>query len=66
MKTTIKDNVLHIEIPLYAPRPSATLGQCAEAAFFRKVEGFVAADGHFLKNLVFLGDALHVRLDFLK
>ena len=24
MKTTIKDNVLHIEIPLHAPRPSAT------------------------------------------
>ena len=23
MKTTIKDNVLHIEIPLHAPRPSA-------------------------------------------
>jgi hypothetical protein len=24
MKTTIKDNILHIEIPLHAPRPSAT------------------------------------------
>jgi hypothetical protein len=24
MKTTIKDNVLHIEILLHAPRPSAT------------------------------------------
>ena len=24
MKATIKDNVLHIEIPLHAPRPSAT------------------------------------------
>jgi hypothetical protein len=24
MKTTIKDNVLHIEIPLHAPRPSST------------------------------------------
>ena len=24
MKTTIKDNVLHIEIPLHSPRPSAT------------------------------------------
>ena len=24
MKTTIKDHVLHIEIPLHAPRPSAT------------------------------------------
>jgi hypothetical protein len=24
MKTTIKDNTLHIEIPLHAPRPSAT------------------------------------------
>ena len=24
MKTTIKDNVLHIEIPLHAPRPSAS------------------------------------------
>jgi len=24
MKTTIKDNVLHFEIPLHAPRPSAT------------------------------------------
>lgn len=24
MKTTIKDNVLHIEIPLHTPRPSAT------------------------------------------
>lgn len=24
MKTTIKDNVLHIEIPLHAARPSAT------------------------------------------
>jgi hypothetical protein len=24
MKTAIKDNVLHIEIPLHAPRPSAT------------------------------------------
>ena len=24
MKTIIKDNVLHIEIPLHAPRPSAT------------------------------------------
>lgn len=24
MKTTIKNNVLHIEIPLHAPRPSAT------------------------------------------
>ena len=24
MKTTIKDNVLLIEIPLHAPRPSAT------------------------------------------
>ena len=24
MKTTIKDNVLHLEIPLHAPRPSAT------------------------------------------
>jgi hypothetical protein len=24
MKTTITDNVLHIEIPLHAPRPSAT------------------------------------------
>jgi len=24
MKTTIKHNVLHIEIPLHAPRPSAT------------------------------------------
>ena len=24
MKTTIKDNVLYIEIPLHAPRPSAT------------------------------------------
>jgi hypothetical protein len=24
MKTTIKDNVLHIEIPMHAPRPSAT------------------------------------------
>ena len=24
MKATIKDNVLHLEIPLHAPRPSAT------------------------------------------
>ena len=24
MKATIKDHVLHIEIPLHAPRPSAT------------------------------------------
>ena len=24
MKTTIKDNVLHIEIPLHNPRPSST------------------------------------------
>ena len=24
MKTTIKDNVLHIEIPLHTPRPSAS------------------------------------------
>ena len=24
MKTTIKDNVLHIEIPLHAPRPSSS------------------------------------------
>jgi len=24
MKTTIKDNALHIKIPLHAPRPSAT------------------------------------------
>jgi hypothetical protein len=24
MKTTIKDSILHIEIPLHAPRPSAT------------------------------------------
>ena len=24
MKTTIRNNVLHIEIPLHAPRPSAT------------------------------------------
>jgi len=24
MKTTIKNNVLHIEIPLHDPRPSAT------------------------------------------
>ena len=24
MKTTIKDNTLYIEIPLHAPRPSAT------------------------------------------
>jgi hypothetical protein len=24
MKTTSKDNILHIEIPLRAPRPSAT------------------------------------------
>ena len=24
MKTTIKNNTLHIEIPLHAPRPSAT------------------------------------------
>ena len=24
MKATIKDNILHIEIPLHAPRPSAT------------------------------------------
>ncbi len=24
MKTTIKDNVLHIEIPLHTPRPSST------------------------------------------
>jgi hypothetical protein len=24
MKTTIKDNVLHIEIPLHSPRPSST------------------------------------------
>ena len=24
MKTIIKDNTLHIEIPLHAPRPSAT------------------------------------------
>ena len=24
MKATIKDNVLHIEIPLHAPRPSAS------------------------------------------
>ena len=24
MKTTIKDHVLHIQIPLHAPRPSAT------------------------------------------
>ena len=24
MKATIKDNVFHIEIPLHAPRPSAT------------------------------------------
>ena len=24
MKTTIKDKVLHIEIPLHAPRPSAS------------------------------------------
>lgn len=24
MKTTIKDNVLHIEIPVHAPRPSST------------------------------------------
>ena len=24
MKATIKDNVLHIEIPLHPPRPSAT------------------------------------------
>ena len=24
MNATIKDNVLHIEIPLHAPRPSAT------------------------------------------
>jgi hypothetical protein len=24
MKTTIKNNILHIEIPLHAPRPSAT------------------------------------------
>ena len=24
MKVTIKDNTLHIEIPLHAPRPSAT------------------------------------------
>ncbi len=24
MKTTIKDNVLHIEIPLHVPRPSAS------------------------------------------
>ena len=24
MKTTIKNNVLHIEIPLHAPRPSST------------------------------------------
>ena len=24
MKTTIKDDVLHIEIPLHAPRPAAT------------------------------------------
>lgn len=24
MKATIKDNTLHIEIPLYAPRPSAS------------------------------------------
>ncbi|MEI6676322.1 MAG: hypothetical protein WCO57_14225 [Verrucomicrobiota bacterium] len=24
MKTTIKDNVLHIEIPLHTPRPSSS------------------------------------------
>jgi len=24
MKTTIKDNILHIEIPLHTPRPSAS------------------------------------------
>jgi hypothetical protein len=24
MKATIKDNILHIEIPLHAPRPSAS------------------------------------------
>jgi hypothetical protein len=24
MKATIKDNTLHLEIPLHAPRPSAT------------------------------------------
>jgi hypothetical protein len=24
MKATIRDNILHIEIPLHAPRPSAT------------------------------------------
>ena len=24
MKATIKDNVLHLEIPMHAPRPSAT------------------------------------------
>ena len=24
MKTSIKDNILHIEIPLHAPRPSST------------------------------------------
>ncbi len=24
MKTTIKDNILHIEIPLHAPRPSSS------------------------------------------
>jgi hypothetical protein len=24
MKATIKDNILHLEIPMHAPRPSAT------------------------------------------
>jgi len=38
MKTTIKDNVLHIEIPLHAPRPSAT-GKTLTVASSQRQQG---------------------------
>ena len=46
MKTTIKDNVLHIEIPLHAPRPSSSGKTLTVASSNGNKETEVQINGH--------------------
>jgi hypothetical protein len=46
MKASIKDNVLHLEIPLHAPRPSATGKTLTVASTHGNKETDARINGH--------------------
>jgi hypothetical protein len=46
MKATIKDNVLHLEIPLHTPRPSATGKTLTVASTHGNKETDARINGH--------------------